>query len=34
VLAELERALGSGELDPAANDRAVVRVLTSKGVCA
>ena len=34
VLAELERALAAGELDPAANDRAVVRVLTAKGVCA
>ena len=34
VLAELERALAAGELDPTANDRAVVRVLTVKGVCA
>jgi beta-N-acetylhexosaminidase len=34
VLAELERALAAGELDPAANDRAVTRVLAAKGVCA
>ncbi len=33
VLAELERALAAEELDPAANDRAVVRVLTAKRVC-
>lgn len=34
VLAELERALAAGELDAAANDRAVARVLAAKGVCA
>lgn len=33
VLAELESALASGELDGAANDRAVARVLAAKGVC-
>jgi beta-N-acetylhexosaminidase len=34
VLAELERALTAGELNPTANDRAVVRVLRAKGACA
>lgn len=33
VLAELERALASGGLDAAANDRAVARVLAAKNVC-
>lgn len=34
VLDLLEKALADGRLDPAANDRAVARVLTAKGVCA
>ena len=33
VLAELERALADGRLDPAANDASVVRVLRAKGAC-
>jgi beta-N-acetylhexosaminidase len=33
VLTALEAALAGGELDPAANDRAVARVLSSKGTC-
>ena len=33
VLDLLEKALADGRLDPAANDRAVARVLTAKGVC-
>jgi beta-N-acetylhexosaminidase len=34
VLDLLEKALADGRLDPAANDRAVTRVLAAKGVCA
>ena len=34
VLDLLEKALADGRLDPAANDRAVARVLAAKGVCA
>ncbi|MGQ0574428.1 MAG: glycoside hydrolase family 3 N-terminal domain-containing protein [Pseudonocardia sp.] len=34
VLAVLEQALAAGELDAAANDRAVARVLAAKGLCA
>jgi beta-N-acetylhexosaminidase len=34
VLDLLEKALTDGRLDPAANDRAVARVLAAKGVCA
>ena len=34
VLDLLEKALADGRLDPAANDRAVERVLAAKGVCA
>jgi beta-N-acetylhexosaminidase len=34
VLDLLERALADGRLDPAANDRAVARVLTAKSACA
>jgi len=33
LLGSLEKALADGRLDPAANDRAVARVLTAKGVC-
>jgi beta-N-acetylhexosaminidase len=33
LLDSLEKALADGRLDPAANDRAVARVLESKGVC-
>ena len=33
VLDLLEKALADGRLDPAANDRAVARVLAAKGVC-
>ncbi|MDT7580385.1 MAG: beta-N-acetylhexosaminidase [Pseudonocardiales bacterium] len=34
VLDLLEKALADGRLDPAANDRAVARVLAAKGICA
>jgi beta-N-acetylhexosaminidase len=34
ILDTLERALADGRLDPAANDRAVARVLAAKGICA
>jgi beta-N-acetylhexosaminidase len=33
LLDSLEKALADGRLDPAANDRAVARVLEAKGVC-
>jgi len=33
ILAGLERALAAGELDGAANDRAVARLLAAKGAC-
>jgi beta-N-acetylhexosaminidase len=33
LLDSLEKALADGRLDPAANDRAVARVLAAKGVC-
>ena len=33
LLDSLEKALADGRLDPAANDRAVARVLKTKGVC-
>jgi beta-N-acetylhexosaminidase len=33
LLDELEQALAAGGLDPAANDRAVARVLAAKGAC-
>ncbi len=33
VLAELERALADGRLDPAANDASAARVLRAKGAC-
>lgn len=33
ILDELEAALATGRLDPAANDRAVARVLAAKGTC-
>ncbi len=34
VLDLLDKALADGRLDPAANDRAVARVLAAKGICA
>jgi beta-N-acetylhexosaminidase len=33
VLDGLEKALADGRLNPADNDKAVARVLASKGVC-